>query len=150
MIRKTIAYIDYNGDEREEDFYFNLSRTELTKMEMETEGGLERMIIRLSQSSDGGEIMNILESIILRSYGIKTPDGKRLMKSKELSEEFKQTPAYDELFTELITDAEAAAKFINNVIPDETGKTIIPKNDTKERIAKLMENNPVVVASKMS
>lgn len=148
MLRKTIAYTDWDGNEREEDFYFNLTRTELTRMEMEAEGGLENMIIQLSQNADGKRIMDILEDVITRSYGIKEPKGRRFIKSPELIEEFKQTPAYDVLFTELTTNAGAAAEFINAIIPDASGKTVIPVDNTEERVAKILEKNPIVAASR--
>ena len=117
MLKKTIAYEDYNGNKREEDHYFNLTKAEITEMEMSTTGGFAEMIQRVVAAQDAPSIIKIFKDLILKSYGVKSPDGKRFIKSKELSEEFSQTEAYSQLFMELATDADAAAKFVNGIIP---------------------------------
>ena len=57
--------------------------------------------------------------MIMKAYGVKSDDGKRLIKSEELSIAFTQTEAYSVLFMELITDDKAAADFVNCIIPNE-------------------------------
>lgn len=116
MLKKTITYTDYDGEERTEDFYFNLNKAELAEMELSTQSGMKRLIERLQQERDNKKIVEIFKDIILRSYGEKSLDGKRFVKSKELSEAFAQTEAYSELFIELL-DAEKAAAFINGIMP---------------------------------
>lgn len=125
MLKKTITYTDYDGNQRTEDFYFNLSKAEITEMELSTSVGFERLMERLVKDMDGKRIMETFKDIILRSYGEKSLDGKRFVKSKELSEAFSQTEAYSELFMELVLDPKAAAAFINGIIPnvDATAKT---------------------------
>lgn len=118
MLKKTITYTDYNGVERTEDFYFNLTKSELVEMELSTEGGLMSKLERLSGDPDGVEIMKIFKDIILKSYGEKSSDGKRFIKSEEISEAFSQTEAYNTLFMELVTDAEKAAEFAEDIIPN--------------------------------
>lgn len=117
MIKKTIKYVDYDGNEREEDFYFNLTKAELTEMELSTEGGMEQMIRKIISTKDNKKIVEMFKEIILKSYGEKSLDGRRFIKSKELTDAFVQTEAYSELFMELATDADAAAAFVNGVIP---------------------------------
>jgi hypothetical protein len=117
MIKKTITYTDYNGSERKEDFYFNLTKAELMEMEMSTNGGLAEMIQRIVAAQDAPAIIKIFKDLVLKAYGQKSPDGKRFIKSKEISDEFSQTEAYSQLFIELATDAEAAANFVNGVVP---------------------------------
>ena len=117
MIKKTITYTDYNGTERTEDFYFNLSKAEIMEMEMSTDGGFAEMIQNIVAAQDVPSIIKIFKDLVLRAYGKKSPDGKRFIKSKEISEEFSQTEAYSILFMELATDADAASKFINGVVP---------------------------------
>lgn len=117
MLKKTITYTDYNGTERTENHYFNLSKAELTEMELSTTGGFAEMIQNIIDAQDGPAIMKIFKDIILKAYGEKSPDGKRFIKSDELSTEFSQTEAYSELFMELVTDAEKASEFINAIIP---------------------------------
>ena len=122
MIKKTIAYEDYNGVERKEDFYFNLSKAEVMEMEMSTAGGLAEMIQRVVAAQDQVAIIKIFKDLILKAYGVKSPDGKRFIKSKELSDEFSQTEAYSQLFMELATDADAAANFVNGIVPANMAK----------------------------
>lgn len=117
MIKKTITYTDYDGNQRTEDFWFNLSKAEIAKMEYGTSGGVEKMIERLVQEQDTARIIEIFDEMICRSYGKKSPDGKRFVKSAELLEEFKQTEAYSDLFIELLKDPDAAAAFFSEVIP---------------------------------
>ena len=124
MIKKTISYTDYNGVDRTEDFYFNLTRSELVEMDFSAEGGLEAYITKIVQAQDGKEIIGILKNLITKSYGEKSLDGKYFTKSEELSNAFASTEAYDILFMELATNAEAAAEFVNSVIPKSLRETI--------------------------
>ena len=122
MLKKTITYTDYNGVERTEDKYFNLSKAEIMEMEMSTAGGFADMVQGIVKAQDAPAIMKIFKDIILKSYGEKSPDGKRFIKSKELSDEFSQTEAYSDLFMELCTNAEASAAFINGIIPADVAE----------------------------
>lgn len=117
MLKKTITFEDYNGEERTEDFFFNLSKAELMEMEMSTAGGFENMIKKIIAEKDAPKIMEIFKEIILKSYGEKSADGKRFLKSPEAAIAFTQTEAYSELFMELLSDSEAAAAFINGIVP---------------------------------
>ena len=122
MLKKTITYIDYNGTERTEDFYFNLSKAEITEMEMGVKGGLTETITRIVAAQDSPAIIKIFKDLILKAYGVKSPDGKRFEKSEELSTEFAQTEAYSNLFMELAFDANKAAEFINGIVPADLAK----------------------------
>lgn len=122
MLKKRITYTDYNGVKREEDFYFNLSKAEIMEMQMSTDGGLTEMITRIIDSQDAPSIIKVFKEIIMKAYGEKSPDGKRMIKSRELSEAFAQTEAYSELFMELATDSDAASKFVNGIIPADMVK----------------------------
>lgn len=117
MIKKTITYTDFNGNERTEDQYFNLSKAEITKMELSIKGGLAEMIKRIVDAQDTPAIIEVFEDLIKRSYGVKTPDGRGFVKRAEDLEAFMATEAYSQLFMELATDADAAAKFVNGIIP---------------------------------
>lgn len=117
MLKKTMTYTDYNGETRKEDFYFNMTRAEVTEMELSIEGGLSDMIKRVTEAKDVPSIIKIFKDLVLRAYGQKSPDGKRFIKSKELSEEFSQTEAYSDLFMELATNSTAAAAFVNGIMP---------------------------------
>ena len=117
MIKETLTFTDYDGNERTEDFYFNLSKAEVIEMEMTTAGGLEQMIKSIVSAKDTKRIIETFKSIIAKSYGQKSPDGRRFVKSKELTEDFMQTEAYTELFMRLATDADYASKFIKGILP---------------------------------
>lgn len=124
MIKKTITYSDFNGNERTEDFYFNLTKAEITKMELSIKGGLAEMIQRIVAAQDTPAIIEVFEDLIKRSYGVKTPDGRGFVKKAEDLEAFTATEAYSQLFMELATDADAAAKFVNGVVPADMAKQI--------------------------
>lgn len=122
MLKKTITYTDYNDVERTEDFYFNLNKAEVIEMEMGTTGGLAEKIKRIVAAQDQPTIMKLFKEIILKAYGEKSDDGKRFKKSEEISEAFAQTEAYSILYTELATNADEAAKFINGILPANAAK----------------------------
>lgn len=122
MIKKTITYNDYNGLERTEDFYFNLSKAEIMEMELSTTGGLAEMITRIVAAQDQPAIIKVFKDLILKAYGEKSPDGRQFMKSEELSTKFSQTEAYSQLFMELATNTTAASDFVNGVVPANMSK----------------------------
>ena len=117
MLKKTITYTDYNGLERTEDFYFNLTKAEVMEMEMSTAGGLAETIQRIVAAQDAPAIIKIFKDLVLKAYGEKSLDGKRFIKNEEIKEAFSQTEAYSILFMELATDADAASKFVNGIVP---------------------------------
>ena len=122
MLKKTITYTDYNDVERTEDFYFNLSKAEVMEMQMSTTGGLAEMIQRIVAAQDAPAIIKVFKDLVLKAYGQKSPDGKRFIKNEELTAEFAQTEAYSQLFMELATDADAAAAFVNGIVPADLAK----------------------------
>ncbi len=135
MLKKTIKFTDYNGVERTEDHYFNLTEAEIMEMEMSVNGGLTEMINRIVSAQDAPSIIKMFKELILKAYGKKSDDGRRFIKSDELRDEFAQTEAYSILFMELATDADAAAAFVNGIVPSKVG------NVDK---AKLVEANPAL------
>lgn len=122
MLKKTITFTDYNGTERTEDFHFNLTKAEVMEMEMSTTGGLAEMIQKIVAEQDAPKIIKVFKDLILKAYGEKSADGKRFIKSDELAQAFSQTEAYSILFMELATDADAAAKFINGIVPADVSQ----------------------------
>ena len=124
MLKETIKYTDYNGVERTEDFWFHLSKAELMEWEMGTTGGLTEMIKRIVDAQDAPAIIKIFKELILKAYGEKSSDGKRIVKSEEISNAFAQTEAFSDLFMELATDADAASAFVNGIIPADMAKQV--------------------------
>ena len=118
MVVEKIKYTDFNGLEREEEFMFNLTEAEITEMELTTDGGLSDSIKKIIAAQDTPEIIKVFKMLLLKSYGEKSADGRRFVKSDKLSEEFAQTNAYSKLFMKLATDDKAAVAFINGIMPD--------------------------------
>lgn len=117
MLKKIIKYTDYNGTEREEPFYFNLNKAEVAEMELEIKGGLSALITRIVETDDRPQLIAMFKKLILKSYGVKSDDGKRFKKSQEISDEFEQSEAYAELFMELASNTDAMSDFVNGIIP---------------------------------
>ncbi len=117
-------YEDYDGNERVEEFYFNLTKAEITDMELTTEGGMSAMLNRIIAAKDTSKLIAVFKDLILRSYGQKSPDGRRFIKSDELTKEFTETPAYSQIYLRLATDDKAATEFVNNVIPKDLQKEV--------------------------
>lgn len=121
MLKKTIIYHDYDGNERSENFYFNLSKAEVTEMEFSFTGGMTNVIEQMVNTQDTARIMELFKKIIMAAYGEKSADGKRFMKigpdGRRLAEGFVETEAYSELFMELVSDPKKFADFIAAVIP---------------------------------
>ena len=122
MLKKTVSYVDYNGVERTEDFYFNLSKAEVAEMELSVEGGFTKMIEDVVKSKDNVKIVSIFKQMVLKAYGEKSADGRRFVKSEELAQAFAQTEAYSEIFMELALDSNAAAAFVNGIMPANLDK----------------------------
>ena len=117
MLKETVKYVDYNGTERTEDFYFNLTEAEIMEMELSTSGGLAEQITNIVNAKDAPAIIKIFKDLVLKAYGEKSPDGRRFMKSDGIATAFSQTEAYSKLFMKLATDADAAARFVNGIVP---------------------------------
>lgn len=136
MLKKAITYVDYNGVERTESFYFNLSKAELIEMEYGTVGTFTSMIQNIIDAQDEPELIKLFKSLILKSYGKKSADGRRFEKSEEISKDFSETEAYVILFMELARDSKAASEFVNGLIPAD-----IDREELKKQQEALMKKN---------
>jgi hypothetical protein len=118
MLKKIIKYIDFDGNPREETFYFNLTQAEITELELSEEGGgLTAKINKIVEAQDNATIIKLFKEIIGKAYGEKSADGKYFVKNDQVRDAFMATQAYSDLFVELSTDAGAAAAFMNGIIP---------------------------------
>ena len=130
MFTKTITYNDFDNVERTETAYFNLTKSELLEISMKLPGTLlqdvadeekitdEQRARRVLASLGNQGVTNFIKEIILKAYGKKSIDGRRFEKSEQMSTEFSQTLAFDQLYYELMVDSAKAAEFINNLIPE--------------------------------
>lgn len=126
MLKKTITYTDYDGLERTEEFRFNLTKAELVDMELTTAGTFSETMKRIIAEKDIIRIAKLFKELLLKSYGVKSDDGKRFVKSQELSEAFSQTEAYSDLYIELLSNPEEAAKFFAEVAPKMEEVSAVP------------------------
>jgi hypothetical protein len=117
VLKRNITYEDYNGNTVTETFYFNLTKTELLNWENSAEGGMSAVLQRIIDTKDVGEIVKHMQEIILKSYGVKSDDGKHFLKSDDIRNNFEQSAAYDALFMELATDDSAAVAFLMGAMP---------------------------------
>jgi hypothetical protein len=131
MLTKSITYKDFNGVERTEEFFFHLTKADLVEMQLSVYGGLDAMIKRIVNTTNEPELIKMFKELILKSYGEPSADGKRFVRfapdGHRLADDFAQTAAYSVLFMELATDAEAAAKFVNGITPEDMDLNTLPK-----------------------
>lgn len=119
MLKKTIKYTDYNGVERTEDFYFNLNKMELLTIQSKYKGGFDAVLNKARDEKDVDTLLEIFKDIILSSYGIKSEDGKRFQKNKEILSEFEQSPAFENLFLEIVSNEKSANEFVTSILPKD-------------------------------
>lgn len=117
MLKKVVTYKDFDGNEVTETHYFNLSKAELVEMELSQNGGLGDYLKKIVEASDGKRIIEEFKNLLQKSYGKKSDDGRRFVKSRELWEEFASSEAYSTIFMEIVTNADAAASFVNGIMP---------------------------------
>lgn len=125
MIKQTIEYVDFNGNERKEDFYFHLSLPEVTRLQARIGSSLTDYINELTQQTDVNSLLTFLEEVILMSYGRKTTDGKTFLKTKDIKEEFEHSQAYAELFEKLLTEPEMAKSFGEGIADNGKKKNVL-------------------------
>lgn len=127
MLTITKTYTDFDGNKRTEDFMFNFTKAELMEMELFEEGGYTAMAKKIVDANDNTQLAKLFKDLVLKAYGVKSPDGRRFIKSDELREEFTQTEAYSEIFMELATDDKKAAEFVNGIIPGDIDRAELEK-----------------------
>lgn len=127
MLKKTVVYEDFNGIVQTEDLYFNLSKVELTEMEMSVEGGLSKALEKVADSKDPKELLKVLKNILIKSYGIKSEDGKRFIKNAELTEAFVDSIAFEEVYAELLQNPEQAEAIMKAILPKVAPQPVPPQ-----------------------
>ena len=119
MLKKTISYTDYDGNQRTEDFYFNLSKAEITEMELSMEGGMRAYIKRIIAAKSQ---VKLFKDVVLKSYGKKSADGRLFMKNDTIRAEFEAHPAYSMIYMDLVTNEAKASAFVNGIMPADMPK----------------------------
>lgn len=145
MLKKTVTYEDYNGVTQTEDFYFNLTKVECMELEFGFGNGetLSGSIQTLINAGDMATVISTIKKIVLMAYGVKSPDGKRFIKNDTLRTEFEETPAFEQIYWELVSDSEKAAEFISGIVPSviRDGLGDNPKQELLTRMRALEESN---------
>lgn len=144
MLKKTITFEDYDGNKRSEDFYFNLTKAELIRMNFMAPGGMDNRLKKIVQERDNHKILKAIEDFIGMSYGEKSEDGRRFVKSDEITEQFKATPAYSELLMELLSDEQAFASFINGIVPSDVAEAVTANAEAEAK--KTVEDEKLIKA----
>lgn len=121
MYKKTITYDDFNGVSRTEDFYFHLTKADLFNLEVGSAKGYAETLKDLIRAKDAKSLINTFMKLIEASYGVKSDDGRRFMRTNEHGvpyfKEFAETEAYSQLYMELAMDDQKAAEFIEGIMP---------------------------------
>lgn len=136
MYKITETYVDYDGNERTEDFFFHVTKTEIMEMDFLEEGGLQKTVEKIMSTQDRKGLLELFKSIVIMAYGEKSADGRRFIKNQEVKDNFTQTEAYSNIFIRLATDSKLATEFINNIVP----------KDLQEEAAKQSMNNKIASA----
>ena len=134
MYKRTITFKDYDGNERTEDFYFNLSRAEIWRMNYTSEEDFEKKILRMIDERDTRKLYKMFEEIVQLSVGKKSVDGRRFVKNDEILSDFMETEAYSELIEWMLSNADNATKFINAVLPEKKAVDDAPATEPGEVI----------------
>lgn len=143
MYAKKIKYTDYNGNEREETFYFNLSKAEIIDLEWRTPGGLENHFKEIMARLNGQELADTFKMLIQKSYGVKDPEGRRFIKNQDVLNDFIETEAYSELYIQLATDSTAASEFVNGIFPKDIVEAAKKQKEMADKAGlKLVETTP--------
>ena len=119
---KKVTYKDWLGNERTEEFNFNLTKAALMEMQFEKEGGMREYLQRIIDAKDRKELMTMFKDLVLRAYGEISPDGKYFIQNEETKARFASTPVYSMLFMELTDNADVAAEFVNGIMPPDLDK----------------------------
>ena len=163
MLKKTLTYTDYNGNEVTDDLYFHLSTMEVvriqTELDMQEDEELDEYALRLGREKNLKEILQFIDLIVQRSYGVRSSDGKRFDKSPKVLDDLLASPKYDALISELLFVDGAAQEFASSVgLLDKKDSTtpelkVIeePKSQlTPEQLLEKIQSDPVLMQKLMA
>ena len=119
MIKKTVKYVDFNGVDKSEDLYFNLTKTELNNLNFKHHGTYSDQLKAIVDNKDVKLVTELFAEIIQRGYGIKSEDGRNFRKSPEILYDFTTSAVYDALMTELLENADEAANLFVGMLPSD-------------------------------
>lgn len=119
MFVKPVKYTNLNGLEVEENVYFNLTKSEVMEMELKVDGTYSEKLETIFKKKNIPLLIKYIKEIILAAYGVKSDDGNRFYKNDKVREDFLASPAFDEIYYELLTDADKAAEFVRKIMPVE-------------------------------
>ena len=133
MYRDHRTYVDFNGVERTEDFYFNLSKAEIADMELSTTGGIKDMVNKILEAKDQAKLVSLFKDLIHMAYGVKSEDGRNFIKNDKVREDYFSTNAYSDLYMELATNDQFASQFFEAILP-VTAEDSEPNTDNAKEL----------------
>lgn len=136
MIKRTVTYEDFNGVTHTEDLYFNLTKTEMSKIVLEeakfdpdgnqdeeSMNAFSDRLREIGRSGDGKKIIDMFEWLLKISYGEKSEDGRRFVKNDEVYEDWRYSASYDQFWQDLmLSETGDMVEFINGIIPADLMK----------------------------
>lgn len=137
MFKETLTYENYNGEKVTEDLYFNFTKAELLEMNFNAKGGLENYLNSIINARDVATLAGLFKELLLKSYGVKDPTGRKFVKTKEVREDFEYSIPFEILYTRYSTDSKAAANFVNGIMPADLRKAV--EEEEKKAVANLTE-----------
>lgn len=145
MIKKKVKFEDFNGNEVEEVFHFNLNQTELTELELSYEGGFSNHARGLVEKKDTRGLISFYKHLLIKSYGVVSDDGRKFYKTEEYAKDFISSPAFDEIFLELLSDENASREFFIGILPSKHAAEVRKRMDnmTDEDIESFLETGEI-------
>lgn len=124
MLKQTVTYYDFDDNESQETLYFNLTKAELAdNLYLQTELEELQEIFKGKQRDlevpEIQRIIDLVKTLMRLSYGIRSEDGKRFIKSEEQWVEFTQTAVYDTFLYSMFEDASKAVEFMTGILPKD-------------------------------
>lgn len=117
MLKKEVNYTDFDGNEVKDVLWFHLNEIEIKEMDKDISGGLIKYMEKIIDTDNADALIDIFKDLMIRSYGIKTPDGKHFYKNDEIKNDFIHSAVFPKLYMEFITNTNAAVDFINGIVP---------------------------------
>lgn len=137
VLKQTVQYTDFDGNQAMETLYFNLTRTEVAEnlhlrdkfQDLENRLDLESGS-RTLNPNEIAEVLDLVKILMKLAYGIRSDDGKRFIKNDQIWEEFTQTAVYDAFLFSLFEDADKANEFMMGVFPRELADELARQTET--------------------
>lgn len=122
MFKHTVTYVDFNNNPHVEDLYFHMLVPEFADLEFNPmfETSLSDWIKSNMSAGEGRKVHTVFKLLVANSYGRRSEDGSRFNKNAQWTEDFLNSPAWEQFFLWL-TDSEDGSHgqaFFNGIVPE--------------------------------